>query len=134
MKKAIAIVAAVIVVICAIIFFVDYRNGRNDAIYIFELNGEKQGNAIATITWDDTEQVKTIIQLINEAASSDIMSTGTQMKYKVELVNVDVDNDFFEIGFIDGMVCCTGTVQGLSFDHAVSTTITENDINRIIDN
>lgn len=72
------------------------------------------------------------MQLINEAASSDIVSTGTQMKYEVEIVNVDVDNDFFEIGFVDGMVCCTGTVQGLSFDHAVSTSITENDINSII--
>ena len=124
---------SLIVVACIIIFFTSCANKKNDAVYIYEINGDVHGDVVATLTWDDLNEIRTITALINEANSSDNINPNVEMVYGIELVNSDTDNDCFQIGFIDGMVCCTGNVQGLKFDHSISTTITEKDLLNIID-
>ena len=130
MKKAMPLI---IVAACILILLLCYSNQKNNAIYIYDLNGDVQGDTVATLTWDDIEQLKTITNLMNEAFLSDRRCSSAEMEYMIELVNSKTENDFLKIGFVDGMVCCSGNVQGISIDHAVSSSVTEADMRNIID-
>lgn len=130
MKKEIAVT----ILTCILAAFIGCSDDDHDAAYIYEINGAKQGRAVVTLTWDDQEELKTIAELVNEAASSSISNQTVKMEYEIELINSNVKNDRFKIGFIDGKVCCTGKVQEIEFDYAVSTSTTENDLKQIIDN
>lgn len=85
-----------------------------------------------TLTWDDQDALKTITKLLNETIESKEISKNTEMQYRIELVNSNVKNDIFDIGFVDGKVCCNGEVQGVRFDHAVSSTVQQADIEKIL--
>lgn len=121
----------VIIAVCALILLSGCGD-KNPTTYIYEINGAEQGNPVVTLTWDDIDELKMITILLNEASSSEISEPDARMEYTIELVNSDQINDFFEIGFVDGMVCCSGTVQGVTFDHVVSITVTESDIRNMI--
>ncbi|MGE4353491.1 MAG: hypothetical protein AB7D36_05355 [Oscillospiraceae bacterium] len=129
MKKTAALILAIA---CVLILFVGCGSKSNDAAYIYALNNGQREKTMATLTWDDLDALRTFTTLVNEAASSTEKSADTAMQYQIELVNADTDDDVFEIGFTAGMVCCTGAVQGITFDHAVSTSITEADLTDII--
>lgn len=129
-KKAITLVFLA----CVLITLVSCSNRDHNAAYIYEINGVEQGAAIVTLSWDDLEELGTITKLVNEVASSGIIDPNIKMEYQIELVNSNGKNDFFEIGFVDGKVCCTGEVQKISFDHVVSNSITEDDLRNIIGN
>lgn len=121
----------VIIAVCALILLSGCGD-KNPATYIYEINGAEQGRPVVTLTWDNVDELKIITILLNEAYSSEISEPDARMEYTIELVNSDQINDFFEIGFADGMVCCSGTVQGVTFDHVVSVTVTESDIRNMI--
>lgn len=102
------------------------------AAYIYKLHGDERAELVTTLTWDNLNELAILTALGNEAVSSDATSMDTEMIYRIELVNGDGNNDIFEIGFVDEMVCCTGQIQGAAFNHVVSSSVTEHDLKSIL--
>lgn len=90
---------------------------NNPAVYIYDGTGEKQGDKIATIRWNEKDKISLIGNMLNtnsaitesgEAEKETVNTSNADEVYVFELINKGVDNNIFFVYVIDDKIYMLG--------------------------